>query len=288
MQTTSQSVPKRGSVAKSPSFWFSFAAKIGDIVCNERFTPLLLIGILYLIVSFLLRVLLFVVFGFAAGTSAITLLPTICIGIANDTITLCYLLAPFSLYLLLMPRKMHQSLPGRVMVVTMTWIAYFVVLYQAVAQYYFFKEFTSRFNLVAVDYLIYPHEVFVNIYESYHVVSISVLIAIYACILLRFSWKYIAKTTAAVTARFSRRAQFFLLHLPLFFQHTVSIFLRTESSMKLPLTAPVVFLRHCEPITSTTTPIIKPESRRNSSASCKHSWQTTPVDRNRVIPISIV
>lgn len=34
-------------------------------------------------------------------------------------------------------------------------------------EYFFFDEFKSRFNTVAVDYLMYPHEVFINIRDSY-------------------------------------------------------------------------------------------------------------------------
>lgn len=36
-------------------------------------------------------------------------------------------------------------------------------------EYFFFEEFRSRFNTVAVDYLLYPHEVFINIWDSYPV-----------------------------------------------------------------------------------------------------------------------
>jgi phosphoglycerol transferase MdoB-like AlkP superfamily enzyme len=46
------------------------------------------------------------------------------------------------------------------------WAAQF---FQWFAEYYFFEEFRSRFNTVAVDYLVYPQEVFVNIWESYPV-----------------------------------------------------------------------------------------------------------------------
>jgi hypothetical protein len=42
----------------------------------------------------------------------------------------------------------------------------------ATAEWFFWDEFTSRFNHIALDYLIYPHEVFVNIWESYHVPAV--------------------------------------------------------------------------------------------------------------------
>ena len=36
-------------------------------------------------------------------------------------------------------------------------------------EYFFFEEFNSRFNAVSADYLIYPGEVFINIWQSYNV-----------------------------------------------------------------------------------------------------------------------
>src|SRR5207247_3475678 len=53
------------------------------------------------------------------------------------------------------------------------WIGYFifwfVTIFSLFVEFFFFDEFKSRFNTVAVDYIWYPHEVFINIWESYHV-----------------------------------------------------------------------------------------------------------------------
>ncbi|MEZ4484643.1 MAG: hypothetical protein R2864_08610 [Syntrophotaleaceae bacterium] len=51
-----------------------------------------------------------------------------------------------------------------------------------------FEEFDARFNLVAVDYLIYPTEVLVNIWESYPVVWILLAVAGVALLLHRLTW----------------------------------------------------------------------------------------------------
>jgi len=56
------------------------------------------------------------------------------------------------------------------------------------AEYYFFEEFRSRFNTVAVDYLQYPTEVFVNIWDSYHVG-----IVLFACLVPSLTWVWIAR-----------------------------------------------------------------------------------------------
>ncbi len=44
-----------------------------------------------------------------------------------------------------------------------------VQIFLWISEYFFFEEFRSRFNTVALDYLLYPHEVFVNIWDSYPV-----------------------------------------------------------------------------------------------------------------------
>lgn len=43
------------------------------------------------------------------------------------------------------------------------------ICFNAVAEYCFFEEFNARYNHIALDYLIYPREVFVSIWDSYNV-----------------------------------------------------------------------------------------------------------------------
>ena len=63
----------------------------------------------------------------------------------------------------------------------------YVTLFLLFVEYFFFDEFKSRFNTVAVDYLIYPKEVFVNIWESYHVGVIFLIV-----LLLTLGWIWVA------------------------------------------------------------------------------------------------
>ena len=51
-------------------------------------------------------------------------------------------------------------------------IGFSFVLFVLVAEFLFFDEFQSRLNYVAFEYLVYPHEVFGNIFESYPVVPL--------------------------------------------------------------------------------------------------------------------
>ena len=171
------------------------AGSIHALYSDTRISVLLTIGFFYLVVSFLLRLALFFVFGAPAGASMIVLLPTLSLGVINDLVTLCALLAPLSLYLFSVPRIFHQSFFGKGLLAGIIWIEFFAILYLSVAQYFFFKEFNSRFNLVAVDYLIYPHEVFGNIIASYHVVSFLLIVAVYASIALSLYWNLLKKTS---------------------------------------------------------------------------------------------
>jgi phosphoglycerol transferase MdoB-like AlkP superfamily enzyme len=48
-------------------------------------------------------------------------------------------------------------------------LATFVVAFDGFVQYFFFEEYDARYNHLALDYLVYPHEVLGNIFASYNV-----------------------------------------------------------------------------------------------------------------------
>jgi phosphoglycerol transferase MdoB-like AlkP superfamily enzyme len=175
---------------------FSSCSRFLHLHCPDaRLLILLTLGFFYLSVSLVLRIVLFTAFASTEGASTAIILPALAVGVVNDLATLCALLAPLSLYLFSVPGKFHQSPAGRMLLAIVVWTGFFAILFLAIAQYYFFKEFNARFNLVAVDYLIYPHEVFENIFESYHVVSIMILVAAYASIMLGSLWNVLLKSS---------------------------------------------------------------------------------------------
>lgn len=74
---------------------------------------------------------------------------------------------PLMLYMTVLPEKTWAHPWHRRLFWTVGASGTFVFLFLLVVEYFFFEEFKSRFNTVAVDYLLYPHEVFVNIWDSY-------------------------------------------------------------------------------------------------------------------------
>ncbi len=70
--------------------------------------------------------------------------------------------------LLLMPFGLHAWKPvWRTLFRIAVTVGFMVGIFLLISEWYFFAEFESRFNTVAIDYLIYPHEVFTNLRESY-------------------------------------------------------------------------------------------------------------------------
>jgi phosphoglycerol transferase MdoB-like AlkP superfamily enzyme len=115
-------------------------------------------------------------------------LKTFAVGASFDVVVLAYFLLPFALYLLVLPRSWRGGRADRT--VTMTWffVNVFVVIYSASAEWIFWDEFGVRFNFIAVDYLVYTHEVLANIWESYPVVevlSVEVILALVICWIAR-------------------------------------------------------------------------------------------------------
>jgi len=105
---------------------------------------------------------------FAAYNNQITLnfidfFQTLTLGLLNDAITSIYFLTPLTLISLLIPAKFHKNF--------LTYLFYFCTIialgFLIISEFTFWLEFDTRFNFIAVDYLVYTHEVIGNIRESY-------------------------------------------------------------------------------------------------------------------------
>jgi phosphoglycerol transferase MdoB-like AlkP superfamily enzyme len=134
---------------------------------RARFGAVFVLSAIYLALSLVLRLVLWVSFGIPDGLPVSEVLPCLGLGIVSDLVALVYFTFPFMLYLALVPQKLFQGRGHKFLVGLFSFLFIFGGLYLFAVEYFFFEEFDSRFNLVAVDYLIYPHEVFVNLWESY-------------------------------------------------------------------------------------------------------------------------
>ena len=94
------------------------------------------------------------------------LVPAMAIGLAFDLGTACFFLAPLGLLLLAWPDARHRSLRIAMLALLLPLLG--LMVFVGFAEFTFWNEFASRFNFIAVDYLIYTNEVIGNIRESYN------------------------------------------------------------------------------------------------------------------------
>ena len=111
-------------------------------------------------------------------------------GLYRDILAALLLTLPMLLWFALIPNTAFSRRWHRVLFSIAIFLSCFVQIFLLFVEFFFFEEFKSRYNTVAVDYLLYPQEVFVNIWQSYHV-AIVVLV----CLSLTIVWFVIASRT---------------------------------------------------------------------------------------------
>ena len=144
----------------------------------RRFAPALALAAFYVGLGLVVRIVLWARFGMAADVPATDLPLLLLAGAVNDAVESLYLFTPFMIYLLLVPDRWHRTSLNRGLILAGTALTIGGLVYLAAAETYFFEEFDARFNLVAFDYLAYPTEVFVDIWEAYPVVQVLVVTAL--------------------------------------------------------------------------------------------------------------
>jgi len=97
-----------------------------------------------------------------------------------DIVVVAAMLAPFLLYEAIVPARWRRAPLHRALRVFTLFLVVFALLFGAVAEGTFWLEFQTRFNFIAVDYLLYTHEVLGNIRESYPVPAILGVIGLAA------------------------------------------------------------------------------------------------------------
>ena len=88
-------------------------------------------------------------------------------GLLFDIASFCYLILPFVLWLSAIPLTWRNNRVWRVAGWSVRLFTIFALLFQVASEWVFWEEFDSRFNFIAVDYLVYTHEVIGNIQQSY-------------------------------------------------------------------------------------------------------------------------
>ncbi len=136
---------------------------------------------------FLLRTVLFLAFrpaGLRVTQAGLAFLS----GLHRDCFVALLFTLPLLFWFLITPDHRFQAKWHRVFFWSAGLVLGFVETFLLFVEFFFFDEFKSRFNTVAVDYLLYPQEVFINIWDSYHV-GVVLLV----CLGLSAGWVLLAR-----------------------------------------------------------------------------------------------
>ena len=136
-------------------------------ILRSRYMVLFSFIIVFLVTSFLIRTGLFIVSLSKADFSAAGVFRIFLLGLDYDLGVALLLTAVYNLYLLFLPAKWSNSIGNKVITYSGLFLVLLISFFSFFAELTFWQEFESRFNFIAVDYLIYTYEVVNNINESY-------------------------------------------------------------------------------------------------------------------------
>lgn len=122
-------------------------------------------------------------------TDALSLAQTIFNVFWQTSVAFAYAILPFLLFLFCLPRKWHYGKTDKIVSLIIFIIFTLVCTFTEVSELFFWDEFRSRFNFIAVDYLVYTNEVVGNIWQSYPMVPILSGIVIVATVVAAIVWK---------------------------------------------------------------------------------------------------
>lgn len=125
-------------------------------------------------------------------------------GLAFDLVVLSVVLAPVLIYEALLPNRWRTTRWHQALRVLWFVLSLFVMIFGAAAEVTFWLEFSTRFNFIAVDYLLYTQEVIGNIRQSYPVPALLAAFAALAGLIYRLTHQHL-RAANQVTLTYSQR-----------------------------------------------------------------------------------
>lgn len=147
-------------------------------------------------------------------------------GLFYDLINLMYFIVPMILYLWLIPDRWFKKRWHSIVTQIFFSLVVSVLIFDATAEWLFWDEFNTRFNFIAVDYLVYTTEVVGNIQQSYPLEWILGGILLLSGITI-YLLRHHLQTTNATYVPFKERT---MVAIPLFLGVVIS-FLLIENTL---------------------------------------------------------
>jgi phosphoglycerol transferase MdoB-like AlkP superfamily enzyme len=143
--------------------------------------------ITFISIEFLLRAIFLFNEYYKVEASFLEILLGLSISLIFDFFSVfIFLLLPITTIQLFIPSKFYNSKSYKILSILFFFLFCYALFFISISEYFFWEEFTSRFNFIAVDYLIYTREVIGNIKESYPVSFLLLLTGLISFLLTCF------------------------------------------------------------------------------------------------------
>jgi len=160
----------------------------------------------FLLLSFIIRVVFTALSAAKADLNLLSCLSVFGKGLVYDFGVAIFFSIIYSLYLLLLPSRWANTKLNRIVNYFLVFLMVLIAMFSFFAELTFWQEFESRFNFIAVDYLIYTFEVINNINESYPLpILISGMVVISVSVLVIFSRSGAFQNSFTVKTPFKQR-----------------------------------------------------------------------------------
>jgi len=163
---------------------------------KTRFGGIILLFIVFVIISFISRTVLLGMSVNEVNTGILSLLRVYFVGLFFDTVAFSYFIIPFVIFLMFVPNRFFNSVFHKWFAYIAYFIAFAIIIFNGVSEYFFWEEFGVRYNFIAVDYLVYTTEVLTNIWESYPIPLLvsTIVLTDLAIIYLIFKKKWLVNS----------------------------------------------------------------------------------------------
>jgi len=175
----------------------------------NRYKVMLWIAGFMLCVSLFTRLGLLWYEGNSENYAVLALAQIIAVGLIYDIAALVWLAIPFAVVFLLAPSGRTGRTVNGVLTLTLFGLFVAVLMFQVICEAIFWNEFSSRFNFIAVDYLLFTREVMGNIRQSYPVWTLLAGIGVASVLVFAFLARSIWRSSISAAPAMRVRLLFF-------------------------------------------------------------------------------
>lgn len=138
-----------------------------QLIFKGRYSVLFSFMLVFIAGSFLIRAGLLAASFSKTDFSLLSVLHIFGVGLFYDFGVALFLVTIYNIYLLFLPKTWAGTKGNKIVTYVWLFLILLITIFSFFAELTFWQEFESRFNFIAVDYLIYTYEVINNINESY-------------------------------------------------------------------------------------------------------------------------